>query len=68
MAHNHDFTTLYAGSVVLVTPETPEACAWVEENVSEDRCSFGPSFAVEPGYVDDLLNGIAAAGLTFRRA
>lgn len=60
--HDPDFRVLNAGSIYVVTPLNEDARAWVEENVSDDRVSFGRGFAVEPRYVENLLEGIAAAG------
>ncbi len=48
-----------------LTPLSDRAIAWVEENVSTE--GFQPAWPVlyvEHGYVDHLLAGIEAAGMT----
>lgn len=48
-----------------LTPLNDRAIAWVEENVSRE--GFQPSWPVlfvEHGYIDHLLDGITAAGMT----
>jgi hypothetical protein len=52
------------GSVVLITPLSKLAREWTEANVQLEAWQwFGGGFAVEHGYADDLLCGIADAGL-----
>ena len=46
------------GSVVLLTPISEEARAWVAENVSLEPWQWvGDAFACEPRMVEDLLEG-----------
>ncbi len=62
---HHDITIRDHGSLILFTPETPEASAWVKENVDiPDWAWWGGGFAVEPRYAVDLLIGLNEAGLT----
>jgi len=52
------------GSVVIVTPQTDAAKAWVEENVSLEGWQwFGGGFAVEHPRLDNLLAGMEEDGL-----
>ena len=58
------FSVLDEGSVVLITPLSKLAREWTEANVQlEDWQWLGGGFAVEHGYADELLCGIADAGL-----
>ena len=53
------------GSVCMVTPMSPAACAWVDENVSLESWQWlGASFACEPRYVTTLIDGMQEDGLT----
>jgi hypothetical protein len=45
---------------------TPEASAWVEENVTAEAQFFGTALVVEPRYVADLIHGMHEAGLEVR--
>jgi hypothetical protein len=60
-----DFSLSDHGSVALVTPLSPSAREWVDENVSLESWQWvGGSFACDPRYVDDLVAGITGDGLT----
>lgn len=52
------------GSIFILNPVTPEAGAWFEENVAQDGQRWGGGYVVEPRYVDDILDGAEAEGLT----
>lgn len=54
------------GSVMLFHLLTPEAHAFVNDNVPEDAQYFGNSLVVEPRYALDLANGMQSAGLAVR--
>lgn len=52
------------GSVRMVTPMTCAAREWVNENVGLESWQWlGGSFACEPRYVQDLIDGMEEAGL-----
>ena len=51
------------GSVYLVIPLTDAAREWIEENVGGETTWFGDGLAVEHGYIDDLVDGMAGDGL-----
>jgi hypothetical protein len=53
-------------SIVLFHLNTPEASAWVEENVSEEAQFFGTALVVEPRYVAALVASMREAGLEVR--
>ena len=54
------------GSIILFHLNTPEASAWVEENVAGEAQFFGTALVVEPRYVADLLAGMREDGLEVR--
>lgn len=57
---------LFSGSVYMVTSLTPAAKAWVEEHVALEGWQWmGPSFAVEPRYLETLRFGAESDGLSF---
>lgn len=60
-----DFAVENHLSLVLVRPLTPEANAWLDENVANpDTQWFGGALVCEPRYVSDLVAGIEGDGLT----
>jgi hypothetical protein len=53
------------GSVCMVTPMSPAAREWVDENVSLESWQWlGTSFSCEPRYVTSLIEGMQEDGLT----
>lgn len=57
-----DYTVRNEGSVFLVTPNTPEAKAWLKQ--STDGQWFGESLAVEHRYVTALVEGLRENGFS----
>ena len=58
-----DFTVENHGSVMTLTPHTPEAEAWAEDHLPEDRLFWaGNSTVIEPRYWAVIYEGIRAAG------
>jgi hypothetical protein len=53
-------------SIVLFHLTTPEASAWVEENVTAEAQFFGTALVVEPRYVAALIRGMREDGLEVR--
>jgi hypothetical protein len=53
-------------SIVLFHLTTPEASAWVEENVACEAQFFGTALVVEPRYVAALVAGMREDGLEVR--
>jgi len=62
---NPDVQIAYCGSVAMVTPRTPEATQWIDENVPLESWQWigGCSWACEPRYVDQLIEGMQQDGL-----
>jgi hypothetical protein len=52
------------GSIDLLTPLTPEAQAWMKDNIPDDALWFGGALAVEPRYAPDIVQGMIDDGLT----
>jgi len=61
---NPDVRVVNAGSIVLLTPLSDAARDWFDENLPEDRQTLGGATAVEPRYVDSILDGLGGEGLT----
>ena len=59
-----DFTYTNHGSIVTLTPLTPQAHEWVAEHLPDDALTFGPAICIEPRYFDDIAEGILSDGLT----
>jgi hypothetical protein len=60
-----DFSVVNHGSVVLVTPQSRKAKKFVNEQIVLDGWQWlGDSFAVEPRFVGNLLDGIIQEGMT----
>ena len=52
------------GSVVLLTPLSPAARDWFADHLPTDAMHFGAATVVEPRYVQDILDGAEADGLS----
>lgn len=66
-APTSDFAVVDHGSIVIVSPRTAAARAWIRENVREVD-GYHPNYpelVVEPRYVAYLLAGIEKEGLTW---
>jgi hypothetical protein len=64
LGRTFDFTVTGEGTVYLLTPKTEAAQDWVEENLPKDATIFGRAIAVEHRYIQSIIGGIAADGLT----
>ena len=51
------------GSIDLQTPLTPDAQAWMKENIPDDAQWLGGALAVEPLYAPDIVRGMIDDGL-----
>jgi len=49
------------GSIWLFRPKDMEAEQWVDENISDDRQSFGSAVAVETRYIQDIVEAFKEA-------
>jgi hypothetical protein len=62
---NTDFELNDLGSIVVITPLTAAANTWTEEYILSDEIQLWcGGFVVEPRYVEDIIRGITASGLT----
>lgn len=59
-----DFTTMYHGSIIVLTPQTDAAEAWVAENLPEDAQTWGRGTVIEARYFEPIFDGIVADELT----
>jgi hypothetical protein len=59
-----DFYLSDHGSVVLLSPRTDEAVAWVAEHIPDDAQRWAGGIVIEPRYVADIIAGLQADGLT----
>lgn len=62
MRKSADVTVQNEGTILLVRPTTALAAQWLRDNT--DGTWFGASLAVEPRYLNDLVDGIVRAGFT----
>jgi hypothetical protein len=53
-----------AGSFATMTPVTDRGRDWVEENVGEDTLCLGGAILIEHRYLEDIVLGARADGLT----
>lgn len=58
LIHNPDVTIMDCGSICLVSPHTAAASEWIDENVDEAATWHGKALAVEPRYLDALVEGM----------
>ena len=58
-----DFTVEYHGSIALVEPQNKAAAAYLRWHT--DGQWFGKALAVEPRYLDSLLDSLSLDGFTF---
>lgn len=65
-ANKTDVAVEFYGTIVLVRPLTKAAKAWVAEKVDPNAMWFGGAVAVEPRYVDPIVEGMTADGLAVR--
>jgi len=61
-----DFSVENHGSIFLLQPLSPAANSWIEENLPEDRLTFGGAVVVEHRYIADIVRGAQQDGLVTR--
>ena len=61
-----DFCVENHGSIFLLQPLSPAANDWIQENLPEDRLTFGGAVAVEHRYIADIVRGAQHDGLVIR--
>lgn len=59
-----DFRVENHFSIILLQPLTPAAWAFVDEFLPDDAMRYGGAIVVEPRYIDDIVEGARAEGLT----
>ena len=65
-----DFLVANHFSIFLLTPLTPAAQSWVQENLpaERDRMHFGGAIVVEHRYIGDIVRGAMSDGLLVKEA
>ena len=60
-----DITVNDQGSVILLTPNTPEGEAWIDDNIGQGNGyqPYYPTVIVEPRYLGDIVHGAIEDGL-----
>ncbi|MEE8482807.1 MAG: hypothetical protein V3S12_05590 [Acidiferrobacterales bacterium] len=65
MTAKPDFHFFNHGSICTLTAATDDAKLWADEHLPDDRQIWGAfGSVIEPRYVDDIITGIMADGLT----
>ena len=59
-----DFGVADYGSVVILFAHTPEARAWVDENLASDRATFAGGVAIEARCITGIVDAALADNLT----
>lgn len=59
-----DFTIENCASVILLRPLTPVAKQWLTDHMPDDAQYFGDAVAIEPRYLEDVVDGLTNDGLT----
>lgn len=63
MNRRNDLITFNGGSVWLVRPVTEEGRAWLGQTAPDDAQWLGESLAVEPRYLEGVVEAARADGL-----
>lgn len=64
MSARLDATVRHHGSVVILTPVSEAAKDWVQAHLmGPETQRWGKGVVIEPRYLDNILNGMAEAGL-----
>lgn len=58
-----DVTIIYHGAIVSMTPVTPAATEWFDDNLPSDRQIFGGATMVEHRYALPVIEGMRLDGL-----
>jgi hypothetical protein len=58
-----DFRVENHGSIFLLRPLSKEGEDWAKSHLPDDAQTFGNAVAVEPRYINDIVNGICDDGL-----
>ena len=60
-----DFSLQYHGSISILYPYTDAAKDWIDQNLGDDIIKWGNGIVIEHPYVDNIVLGIIADGLSF---
>ena len=63
MSVTPDVTFTSDGSIVLMTPRTPQGESWIDEHLPSDCPMMGMAYAVEVNYAFDILVGMKRDGI-----
>lgn len=61
-----DFAITNHGSIFTIRPLTATAQIWWNHHIDPDALQFGGAYAVEPRYVEPIVNGMLEEGLTLQ--
>lgn len=61
-----DFEIQDHGSIMLLAPISTQAVAWIDDNLPPERMEWAGAVAIEPRYLEPIVQGILDAGLTVR--
>lgn len=63
MVKDHDLAVEHHGSVCLIRPYTQEGDAWLQRTAPDDAQFMGKAMAVEPRYIQGVIEAARAAGM-----
>lgn len=64
MTTTNDFVVRNEGNIFLLRALTPAGRAWMAEHISEDAITWGDATVIEHRFIEAVLCGAAADGLT----
>lgn len=59
-----DFTLNDHGSIFILTPLSETANSWCDEYLPDDAQRWGAGYVVEPRYIEPIVSGIVADGMS----
>lgn len=63
-----DLTVQNEGSIFLLRGVSNSGEDWIAENIPDDATTWGDAIVVEHRYIQDIIDGARAAGLTVEPA
>ena len=67
MKRKLDFTFMDEGNIILLFPESPKALAWIEDNLSKERYTYGRSVIIDHRYFSPIYSAITMEGLSIEQ-
>lgn len=64
--NGRDFLVSDEGTLVVLTPVSENAEAWVEEWLPEDALTWGPATVIEQRYAGDILSALLEEGFVLQ--